>query len=124
MSAFYGLARVFKVLSADKRLAILDLLKKHTLCVGALAARLHVTQGAVSQHLRILRSENIVNAEKRGYYVHYSLNEETLHEWRQLALGFLSGAEDRGERSGECKTLSKGARQCAKRRKAVRSRRI
>ena len=122
MNAFERLARMFKVLSVDTRLAILDLLKKQPLCVGALAARLNVTQGAVSQHLRVLRSENIVNAEKHGYYVHYSLNEKTVGEWRRLSDSFLSGPKDRGKRIGECETLSRGGRQCATKRRAVRSR--
>ncbi len=52
------------------------------MCVGALAARINVTQGAVSQHLRILRAANVVVSEKHGYFVHYRLNRETLREWK------------------------------------------
>jgi len=76
------LARICKVLSVDTRVRILQLLKNQALCVGAFSARLDVTQGAVSQHLRILRDANMVVAEKRGYFVHYRLNEDTLAVWR------------------------------------------
>lgn len=72
-----------KALAAPVRLRILTLLRGRALCVNALAARLDVTQGAVSQHLRILRETGIVLAEKRGYYVHYRLNEESLAAWRE-----------------------------------------
>jgi len=77
------LARVFGCLSAEARLRILGLLKNRVLCVGALAARLGLSQGAVSQHLRILRDAGLVVPEKRGYFVHYRLNPETLSLWRQ-----------------------------------------
>ena len=84
------LARVFKVLSVDTRLRILQLLKHRSLCVNALAQRLGITAAAVSQHMRVLRDVGIVTAEKRGYYVHYRLNRSTLALWRDMADGFLS----------------------------------
>jgi DNA-binding transcriptional ArsR family regulator len=76
------LARILKVLSVGTRVRIVQLLRKQALCVNALAARLDVTQGAVSQHLRIMRDTGLVIDEKRGYHVHYRLNEETLERWR------------------------------------------
>ena len=78
-----SLARLLKVLSVGTRVRIVRLLKGRALCVNALADRLDVTQGAVSQHLRIMRDADLVIDEKRGYYVHYRLNEETLAAWRE-----------------------------------------
>jgi len=78
-------ARVFGALSAETRVRILQLLKERALCVNALAERLGVTSAAVSQHLRILRDAGLVTPDKRGYYVHYALNEETLAAWRGMA---------------------------------------
>jgi DNA-binding transcriptional ArsR family regulator len=77
------LARILKVLSVGTRVRILELLRGRALCVNALAARLDVTQGAVSQHLRIMRDARLVIDEKRGYHVHYRLDEETLERWRE-----------------------------------------
>ena len=77
------LARLLKVLSVETRVHIVQLLKGRAMCVNALAARLNVTQGAVSQHLRIMRDAGLVIDEKRGYFVHYRLNEETLAVWRE-----------------------------------------
>ena len=54
------LARLLKVLSVGTRVHILQLLKGRALCVGALSARLDVTQGAVSQHLRVMRNAGLV----------------------------------------------------------------
>jgi DNA-binding transcriptional ArsR family regulator len=77
------LARLLKVLSVETRLRIVQLLKGRALCVNALAARLNVTQGAVSQHLRVMRDAGLVIDERRGYYIHYRLNEDVLSAWRR-----------------------------------------
>ena len=84
MDKTLDLAYVCKILSVGTRVHILKLLKGRSLCVGALSTRLDVTQGAVSQHLRILRDADLVVAEKRGYFVHYRLNENTLSKWKNM----------------------------------------
>ncbi|MBA2882194.1 DNA-binding transcriptional ArsR family regulator [Desulfosalsimonas propionicica] len=78
-------ARIFKVLSVDTRVRMIDLLKTRTLCVNAMAKSLNISPAAVSQHLRILRDADIVIGEKRGYFVHYRVNEETLAKWHKTA---------------------------------------
>ena len=83
------LAKVFRALSVDTRVRIVQLLKEHALCVNALASRLDVTPPAVSQHLRVLRDADLVIPDKRGYYVHYQINEKTLATWKELADGLL-----------------------------------
>ena len=83
------LAQLCKTLSVDTRIRILQLLQEHPLCVNALAARLDVTHSAVSQHLRILRTAGLVCCEKRGYWVHYSLDEAGLGRWREQLVGLL-----------------------------------
>lgn len=91
------LARILKVLSVGTRVRIVQLLKGRALCVNALAARLNVTQGAVSQHLRIMRDAGLVIDEKRGYHVHYRLNEETLESWREAANRLLAPLSERAK---------------------------
>ena len=83
------LARIFKVLSVNTRVSMIDLLKRRSLCVNALARALDITPAAVSQHLRILRDANIVTADKQGYFVHYRVNEATLAGWNKTAKGLL-----------------------------------
>jgi len=85
------LARVFKVLSVETRVKIVQLLRGRTLCVNALAHHLGVTPAAVSQHLRVLRDADIIAPEKRGYFVHYRLNEKTLRRWREMSDRLLGG---------------------------------
>ena len=78
------LARIFKLMSVDTRVRMLQLLKRRCLCVNALARALGLTPAAVSQHLRVLRDAGIVRADKRGYFVHYCLDQKTLARWRQV----------------------------------------
>ncbi|MBI5533262.1 MAG: helix-turn-helix transcriptional regulator [Deltaproteobacteria bacterium] len=79
---------MFKALSDPTRLQLVALLGSRTpekcghdpcgcgsLCVNALARKLGVTQSAVSQHLRVLKHAGLVRGERRGAFVHYSLDE-------------------------------------------------
>ena len=76
-------ADLFKLLAVDKRIEIIELLKKDAMSVNALAEALGVTQSAVSQHLRILKAAGLVNDERRGYWIFYSLNRDALERCRQ-----------------------------------------
>ena len=117
------LARIFKALSVDTRVRVVQLLKDRALCVGVLSARLDVTQGAVSQHLRVLRDADLVVSEKRGYYVHYRLNEKTLLRWKNAVERFLG--KERETEISRClgNREGKGAKLCVREKKDVRSRR-
>jgi len=72
------LVKLFKALADPTRARILVHLTDGDLCVGALARRLGVTHSAVSQHLRILREAGLVEGDKRGYWVHYSLDRRQI----------------------------------------------
>ena len=112
-----NIARLLKVLSVETRVEILQLLKERVLCVNALAIRLELTPGAISQHLRVMRDAELVIDEKRGYYVHYRLNEKTLVVWREAVAKLLN------PKSG-VKTTKKGNPKCAAvmKNKAVKNR--
>ncbi len=90
MDNIQKVARVFKVLSVDSRLRIVEMLREKSFCVGALSCRLDITQGAVSQHLRVLRDAGLVTAHKHGYFVHYSLNTREFLAWKETIDAFLS----------------------------------
>ena len=80
-------AALFGVLADPTRLKLLRLLAQqqepNALCVNALAYRLGVTQSAISQHLRILKSEGLVKGARRGYRIHYFINQEALIKAQQ-----------------------------------------
>ena len=81
-------AALFSVLADPTRLKLLKLLSQQketdALCVNALAFRLGVTQPAVSQHLKVLKSAGLVQGEKRGYRAHYFVKQEALKKAKEL----------------------------------------
>ena len=89
MTDYDLVARICKVLSIDTRVQIVDLLKKQSLCVNALAKKLNITPAAISQHLRILRDAEIVTACKDGNFIHYKINSKTLNKWNLITKNYL-----------------------------------
>jgi len=89
-------ADLFKILSVDKRIEIIELLKKEPMSVNALSEALGITQSAVSQHLRVLKGAGLVKDERQGYWIYYSLNKDVLEKCRErlnriCTCGCLSG---------------------------------
>jgi DNA-binding transcriptional ArsR family regulator len=78
----------------ETRIRLLRLIKDQSLCVGALAKRLGITPGAVSQHLRVLKAADLIVPEKRGYFMHYQINQAVIDRWiNSLSRGFGQEAE-------------------------------
>lgn len=67
-------ARILRALGTESRMQIIELLKSGPLEVGAIALRLEISQSAVSQHLKVLKRMHLVSDERRGYFIHYSIN--------------------------------------------------
>ena len=102
MNEIEELAEIFKALSDPTRLRLVKLLSEHPLhdcpnecngqdflCVNALARRLGVTQSAVSQHLRVLRQAKIVRGVRRGHFMHYSIDQDGLEQYKAKLLETL-----------------------------------
>jgi DNA-binding transcriptional ArsR family regulator len=68
-------AEVLKTLANARRLEILHALAQGPSEVGRLAARIGATQPNVSQHLAVLRTAGIVDAERDGREVRYRLSD-------------------------------------------------
>ena len=88
------LAMIFKALSVDARVRILQLLRRKSLCVTELTAPLGITQAATSQHLRVLRDAGIVWCQKRGFHVYYSLDKRNLARINRAVDGLLNLSND------------------------------
>ncbi|MBN1532530.1 MAG: helix-turn-helix transcriptional regulator [Spirochaetes bacterium] len=79
------IAKVFKALSDPTRLKLVQLLLQNDkLCVNAMTLKAGVTQSAVSQHLRVLRDVGLVNAERMGFHIHYSVNSNFIDKYKAL----------------------------------------
>lgn len=91
---------VFAALADRTRLNLLKLLcheSTGSLCVSALSLLLGITQSATSQHLRVLRSIGLVAGERRGYRIHYSVNQEALKRCREILASALEVPESHRE---------------------------
>jgi len=76
-------ANFLKAIANDQRLAILCTLLEGPQSVGQINERVHVSQSALSQHLAILREQELVMTEKQAQTVYYTLSdtktEQLLH---------------------------------------------
>ncbi len=72
--------KVLKAIADETRMNILKLLLRHNYCVRALANELKLTEATISQHLKILREAGLLVGEKRGYFMHYTVERPVLHE--------------------------------------------
>lgn len=78
-------AEIFKVLSVETRVRIIELLKANgALGVKEISNRLGITLPAVSQHLKILKQAGLVRSERQGYWIPYSINEEAMEGCREI----------------------------------------
>ena len=69
---------VFAALASTPRRRILAYLSEASLTAGEIAERFDMTKPSLSKHLRILEDAGLVQSEKRGQFVHYSLANDNL----------------------------------------------
>lgn len=75
-------ADFFKALGDSTRIKILKLLLSHdNLCVGMIAYKLNITQPAVSQHLKILKTNGIVEGKRTGFNIHYKIKGDIFKKY-------------------------------------------
>jgi ArsR family transcriptional regulator, virulence genes transcriptional regulator len=79
--------RLLKALSNSSRLMVLCSLAQGELTVGQLNERVPLSQSALSQHLAVLRRDDLVRTRRSAQTIYYRLAEgpagrliETLHE--------------------------------------------
>lgn len=69
-------ADLLRALASPHRVAIVLALAGGERCVHELVEALDVSQPLVSQHLRVLRSERLVSARRRGREMAYALTDD------------------------------------------------
>lgn len=69
-------ALIFKALSDENRLRILQLLRNGEICACKLLEELNITQPTLSHHMKILCDSEIVSVRKEGKWMHYSISAE------------------------------------------------
>jgi DNA-binding transcriptional ArsR family regulator len=70
---------VLRALNHKLRQRVIDLLEDgETLTVTDIYIRLRLEQSVASQHLAILRRAGVVNTERQGKFIYYSINKNRL----------------------------------------------
>ncbi|WP_251548832.1 autorepressor SdpR family transcription factor [Neobacillus muris] len=84
----------FKALSDPSRRKILHLLKKQDLSAGEIADQFNMSKPSISHHLNLLKQANLVDAEKKGQQVIYSLNTSVFEDVVTWFMDFLTKDEE------------------------------
>ena len=71
---------IFKALNDETRREILELLKKRDMTAGEIADNFSISKPSISHHLDILQRADLIVGEKKGQFIHYSINTTILDE--------------------------------------------
>ncbi|MEM1226833.1 MAG: metalloregulator ArsR/SmtB family transcription factor [Planctomycetota bacterium] len=91
-SACERAAAIFRALGDPQRLRLLIMLEARSFCVSELADALQDPLPAISQRLRVLKSERVVRSRREGKHVYYSLADG--HISRLVTNGVMHAMED------------------------------
>jgi len=78
-------ALIFKAMSDETRLKIIDMLSGDELCACDILEEFAITQPTLSYHMKILTESGLVNARKDGAWTRYTLNQALM----QSLMAFL-----------------------------------
>jgi DNA-binding transcriptional ArsR family regulator len=85
---------IFAALADPTRLKLLQILccqdPPGCRCVNNLSRLLGITQPAVSQHLRVLKSVGLVIGERRGFRMHYLVDSAGLRHCQEILANALT----------------------------------
>lgn len=71
---------LFKALNDPIRREILNRLKEQDMSAGEIADLFDISKPSISHHLEILRRAGLVETDKQGQFIYYSLNTSVLDE--------------------------------------------
>lgn len=74
---------ICKALSDNNRMQIFNMLRKQQMCAFEILEHLKCSQPTLSYHMKMLCDSGLVNAEKKGLWMHYSINTATLKEFAE-----------------------------------------
>ncbi len=69
---------VFKAISDETRLKIIDILSCGEMCACDILEGLSISQSTLSYHMKTLTDSGLINAERDGTWMRYTLNKK---EW-------------------------------------------
>jgi ArsR family transcriptional regulator, arsenate/arsenite/antimonite-responsive transcriptional repressor len=93
-----ALASLGRAMADETRVGILNLLARYDgpVCVCEVVAAFALGQPTISHHLRILRESGLVDSEKKGLWVFYHLNRDSLAHVRAYLDELLAAPQEKG----------------------------
>jgi DNA-binding transcriptional ArsR family regulator len=82
---------IFKALNDPTRREILEMLHERDMTAGEIAEGFDMSFPSISHHLDLLKRAGLVNSEKEGQYVYYSLNTTVVDEIIKWMMQFKTG---------------------------------
>lgn len=99
-------ANLCRVIGHTSRLMIMELLNDGEKSVSEIAERLDISVSTTSQHLRLLKDNNVVEARREGQTIYYSLKyPELLQACRLIRKVLLEDMIKSGEAAGSIDIL-------------------
>jgi len=85
---------IFKALSDPTRRKILEMLTERDLKAGDIADNFSITKASISHHLSILKEAELIQSERQGQAIVYSLNTTVFQETLRWFYDFMNKGSD------------------------------
>lgn len=87
--------KLFKALNDQTRRDILELLKAKERTAGDIAEHFNISKPSISHHLDILKQAGLIEADKQGQFIYYSLNTTVVDEFLKWLVQLKPAAKKR-----------------------------
>lgn len=87
--------KLFKALNDQTRRDILELLKTKERTAGDIAEHFNISKPSISHHLDILKQAGLIEADKQGQFIYYSLNTTVVDEFLKWLVQLTPAAKKR-----------------------------
>lgn len=97
---------IFKAVSDPTRRKILKLLGNRDMTAGEIADQFSISKPSISHHLGILKQADLVQDDRRGQFIYYSLNSTVLQDlirWFHDLLEVDRSGKGKGKNEGKKK---------------------
>ena len=106
------LIKVFKALSDETRIRMLELLSQGELCVCEIMQALEISQTRASRNLGILKEAGLLQDRRQGQWIFYSIDKEGLNNYAHLREFLREGLGEDATIARDKEALGQAIRKC------------